>query len=168
MQVLMIRHSFAAEPGSVPGGDFERPLTDRGRRVFSKMAAWLVERGIVPDRIFYSPLVRARQTAALFAEACWAAPVRRRRPALDRFGNAARGTAQGTPLDRGGDRRRHRPRTPHELVHRRDGRGRKVQVPTGHDRRRPLRRPHRRSPRRPRMDAQPESVPRLRRAASVS
>ncbi len=69
MQVLMIRHSFAAEPGSVPGGDFERPLTDRGRRVFSKMAMWLVERGIVPDRIFYSPLVRARQTAALFAEA---------------------------------------------------------------------------------------------------
>ncbi len=70
MQVLMIRHSFAAAPGSVPGGDSQRPLTDRGRRVFSKMATWLVERGVVPERILYSPLVRARQTAALFAEAC--------------------------------------------------------------------------------------------------
>jgi phosphohistidine phosphatase len=70
MQVLMIRHSYAAEPGSVAGGDFERPLTERGQQVFSHMAMWLVARGIVPDRILHSPLVRARQTADILAQAC--------------------------------------------------------------------------------------------------
>lgn len=70
MQLLMIRHSYAAEPGSVPGGDFERPLTERGQQVFTKMSRWLAERGLTPDRILHSPLVRARQTAAILAEVC--------------------------------------------------------------------------------------------------
>jgi phosphohistidine phosphatase len=70
MQLLMIRHSYAADPGSVAGGDFERPLTERGQQVFSHMAMWLVGRGIVPERILHSPLVRARQTAAILAQAC--------------------------------------------------------------------------------------------------
>lgn len=70
MQVLMIRHSFAAEPGSVPGGDFERPLTDRGEQVFARMSRWLGERGLAPERILHSPLVRARQTAEILAEVC--------------------------------------------------------------------------------------------------
>lgn len=65
----MIRHSYAADPGSVPGGDFERPLTERGRQVISQMAAWLSGRSVVPERILYSPLVRAKQTAAILAEA---------------------------------------------------------------------------------------------------
>lgn len=69
MQLLMIRHSYAAEPGSVMGGDFERPLTERGQQVFSHMAMWLAARGIVPDRILHSPLVRARQTADILAQA---------------------------------------------------------------------------------------------------
>ena len=69
MQLLMIRHSFAEEPGRAPGGDFARPLTDRGQRVFKAMAAWLVERGFGPEKILHSPLVRARQTAAILAEA---------------------------------------------------------------------------------------------------
>ena len=69
MQLLMIRHSYAADPGSVVGGDFERPLTERGHQVFSHMAMWLVARGIVPDRILHSPLVRARQTADILAQA---------------------------------------------------------------------------------------------------
>lgn len=70
MQLLMIRHSYAAEPGSVPGGDFERPLTERGQQVFSRMANWLAERGLSPERILHSPLVRATQTAAILAESC--------------------------------------------------------------------------------------------------
>ena len=49
MQLLMIRHSYAAEPGSVVGGDFERPLTERGQQVFSHMAMWLVARGMVSE-----------------------------------------------------------------------------------------------------------------------
>jgi phosphohistidine phosphatase len=69
MQLLMIRHSYAAEPGSVVGGDFQRPLTERGQQVFSHMAMWLVAKGIVPDRILHSPLVRAKQTAAILAQA---------------------------------------------------------------------------------------------------
>jgi phosphohistidine phosphatase len=70
MQLLMIRHSYAADLGSVVGGDFERPLTERGHQVFTHMAMWLVGRGVVPDRILYSPLVRARQTAEILAQAC--------------------------------------------------------------------------------------------------
>ena len=69
MQLLMIRHSYAVDPGSVPGGDFERPLTERGRQVFAQMASWLSGRGIVPERILYSPLIRAKQTAEILAEA---------------------------------------------------------------------------------------------------
>ncbi len=69
MQLLMIRHSYAAEPGSVVGGDFERPLTERGRQVFTHVASWMTGRGIVPDLILHSPLVRARQTAAILAQA---------------------------------------------------------------------------------------------------
>lgn len=67
MQLLMIRHSFAADPGSVVGGDFERPLTERGRQVFIHMATWLRGRGIAPERILHSPLLRARQTAEILA-----------------------------------------------------------------------------------------------------
>lgn len=91
MQLLMIRHSYAVTPGSVPGGDFERPLTERGRRVFSSMATWLADRGIVPDRILYSPLVRARQTAAILGKACGEelSPE-----------NARRWIGSGLPLDR--------------------------------------------------------------------
>ncbi len=70
MKLLMIRHSYAAEPGSVVGGDFQRPLTDHGQRVFSHLAMWLVGRGLVPDRILHSPLVRAKQTAEILAKAC--------------------------------------------------------------------------------------------------
>ena len=69
MQLLMIRHSYAAEPGTVIGGDFERPLTERGQQVFSHMAMWLAARGMVPERILHSPLVRARQTAEILCEA---------------------------------------------------------------------------------------------------
>ena len=69
MHVYMIRHSFAADPGSVVGGDFERPLTERGKQVFTHMARWLIGRGISGERILHSPLVRARQTAEILARA---------------------------------------------------------------------------------------------------
>jgi phosphohistidine phosphatase len=69
MQLLMIRHSYAVEPGIMVGGDFERPLTERGHQVFTHMAMWLVGRGIAPERILHSPLVRARQTAEILAQA---------------------------------------------------------------------------------------------------
>jgi len=41
MPILMIRHSDAAEPGSVLGGDSERPLTERA----------LIDRGIFSNDI---------------------------------------------------------------------------------------------------------------------
>lgn len=69
MKVLVIRHAEAAEPGTVYGVDSQRPLTDRGRRQFQLAAEWLVSRGIVPDHIIHSPLLRARQTAELLADA---------------------------------------------------------------------------------------------------
>jgi phosphohistidine phosphatase len=47
--------------------DFDRPLARRGARDVPRMAAWLAENSLVPDRIIASPALRARQTAEAVA-----------------------------------------------------------------------------------------------------
>jgi phosphohistidine phosphatase len=69
VQIWLVRHAEAVEPGSVPGGDFARPLAERGRRRFGALARWLVERVGPVERIVTSPRVRAVETARLLAEA---------------------------------------------------------------------------------------------------
>jgi phosphohistidine phosphatase len=68
MRVLVIRHAHAAPQGAgVP--DAERPLTAEGERRFRAAARGLAQ-VVMPDVLLTSPLLRARQTAAI-AAAAW-------------------------------------------------------------------------------------------------
>ncbi|MBM4443153.1 MAG: histidine phosphatase family protein [Candidatus Rokubacteria bacterium] len=67
MRVLVIRHSEAVPAGSAP--DAERALTPAGVTRFRAAARGLARRVPAPDALLTSPLLRARQTAALAAEA---------------------------------------------------------------------------------------------------
>lgn len=66
MQLLLIRHAIAVDlpPGSTTS-DAQRPLTREGVRRFRAAARGLQRLGLVPDLIFSSPYVRARETAEL-------------------------------------------------------------------------------------------------------
>lgn len=60
--LLLLRHAKAA--GSDPDcGDFERPLTKRGKREATKMACLLRSQNLLPDLILASSAKRCRQTA---------------------------------------------------------------------------------------------------------
>ena len=63
-RLLLLRHGIAADPGP-DGNDVARPLTAAGRRRTRAVLQRLVQRQLVCDRLFSSPLVRARQTAEL-------------------------------------------------------------------------------------------------------
>jgi phosphohistidine phosphatase len=63
-----MRHGQAAEPN--PGEpDRSRTLTPQGARDIELVGQWLRRIACVPDALVCSPLVRARQTARLVAEA---------------------------------------------------------------------------------------------------
>jgi phosphohistidine phosphatase len=68
MRLLVIRHAEAVPPGTMR--DAERPLTARGVQMFTAAAAGLARLVPVPVVLLTSPLLRARQTAALLA-AVW-------------------------------------------------------------------------------------------------
>ncbi|HEX5506830.1 MAG TPA: phosphohistidine phosphatase SixA [Thermomicrobiales bacterium] len=67
MEVYLLRHGEAA-PRGPDGTDESRPLTDAGRVETRQAAGALARLGVAVDLILASPLVRARQTAALAAE----------------------------------------------------------------------------------------------------
>jgi len=60
MQLLIVRHADAA-PGSP---DELRTLTPRGREQARSLGDELRGRGLLPDAVLSSPLLRARETAA--------------------------------------------------------------------------------------------------------
>lgn len=66
MPIMLVRHGEAV--GS-QGVDAARYLTFRGRTESRKVALALKDRGLVPTQIVSSPLVRAVQTAEIFAHA---------------------------------------------------------------------------------------------------
>lgn len=68
MELYLIRHGIAAEREAY-ANDEERPLTNKGRQKTGKVAKQLRQQGVHFDRILTSPLVRARETAAIFQEA---------------------------------------------------------------------------------------------------
>lgn len=68
MRLLVIRHAQAVPPGAVP--DADRALTPQGARRFREAAAGLARLVPTPDALWTSPLLRARETAAL-AGAAW-------------------------------------------------------------------------------------------------
>jgi len=68
-ELYFIRHGVAAERGDAWPDDTKRPLTDDGVRRLRKTAAGLVEIGVNFDVMLTSPLVRAKQTAEILANA---------------------------------------------------------------------------------------------------
>src|ERR1700754_4584457 len=57
--LVVVRHSKAEQGGA---SDFERELTDRGRRDAAAAGAWLAAEGVTPDRAVVSAAPRAAQT----------------------------------------------------------------------------------------------------------
>jgi phosphohistidine phosphatase len=71
MNLYLLRHGIAAAAGDEPGieSEGERPLTLKGVKRMRKAAKGLRRMGIAFDAILTSPLLRARQTAEIVAEA---------------------------------------------------------------------------------------------------
>jgi phosphohistidine phosphatase len=70
MQLLLVRHAEAA-PGDP---DALRPLTPSGREQARALGRRLADEGIRADAVVTSPLLRARETAALVAAPLGVAP----------------------------------------------------------------------------------------------
>lgn len=68
MKLIIVRHAQAVER-SAEIREEERYLTPEGRAFFRKTAETMKDKGIEPDLILTSPLVRAVQTADILAEA---------------------------------------------------------------------------------------------------
>jgi phosphohistidine phosphatase len=70
MNLYILRHGIAVEHGAAGyENDDERPLTGKGERKMWAIAEAMKALEISFDSIFSSPLVRARQTAEIVAEA---------------------------------------------------------------------------------------------------
>jgi phosphohistidine phosphatase len=68
MDLYIIRHAWAADrDDSQWPDDRRRPLTEEGKKRFTKLAAKLVGNGMVPEVIATSPLLRCVQTAQILA-----------------------------------------------------------------------------------------------------
>ena len=66
MRLYFLRHGIAED---LAASDFERELTQRGRRRVQASANVMTRLGIAPRQIFSSPRLRARQTAEIVADA---------------------------------------------------------------------------------------------------
>ncbi len=70
LKIHLMRHGMAARSGAGSWrSDEERPLSEEGALETRRAAKGLATAGIAFDRIFSSPLVRARETARLVSEA---------------------------------------------------------------------------------------------------
>ncbi len=69
MKIYLVRHGIAAERlGGAVLNDSQRPLTDEGKAETRQVAQGLKRLGAEPTLLVASPLVRARQTAEIFAD----------------------------------------------------------------------------------------------------
>ena len=69
IQLYLIRHGLAASRGEAFPDDTKRPLTPQGVARLRREAAGLAALGVRFDLVLTSPLVRARQTADVLAQA---------------------------------------------------------------------------------------------------
>src|SRR5439155_23799609 len=69
MRLLIVRHGIAVAHGTPKVPEDERPLTPRGAKRFRAAARGLARICRRPDVLLTSPLVRARQTADIAADA---------------------------------------------------------------------------------------------------
>jgi phosphohistidine phosphatase len=71
MNIYLIRHAEAVDrDAQLP--DADRALTEKGRMQAAGLGKAMSEQGIVVERLYTSPLVRARETAELLAQHCGA------------------------------------------------------------------------------------------------
>jgi len=63
-RLLLLRHAKSAWDTGTES-DFDRPLAPRGRRDAPRVARWLLEHALIPDRILCSASVRTRETLDL-------------------------------------------------------------------------------------------------------
>ena len=68
-RIYFLRHGKAAPRSTWEGDDGLRPLTPEGEDLMRREAKGMRRLGLTPDVIVTSPLVRARQTAEIAAEA---------------------------------------------------------------------------------------------------
>lgn len=68
MDVYILRHGPAEEPGPEWPDDHARPLSEEGKLKTRGAACGIKALGVVPDAIYTSPLVRAKQTAEIAAK----------------------------------------------------------------------------------------------------
>jgi phosphohistidine phosphatase len=68
MRCYFLRHGLAAEANEWSGSDFDRPLTSDGVELMTREAKTIAALGLKLDVIITSPLVRAKQTAAIVAK----------------------------------------------------------------------------------------------------
>ncbi|HLJ12277.1 MAG TPA: histidine phosphatase family protein [Planctomycetaceae bacterium] len=68
MHIWLVRHAIAAERDEFDGPDAERPLTDKGRKRFRKFCDRLADQTRLPASVISSPLLRAAETAEIFAK----------------------------------------------------------------------------------------------------
>ena len=65
-ELLLCRHA-EAQPATLDGDDFQRPLTASGREAARAAAARLAQLPWRPQRLLYSAALRTRETATLIA-----------------------------------------------------------------------------------------------------
>lgn len=69
MILYIVRHAWAGSPDDPRyPDDALRPLTDKGRKRFRRVARRLAKRGMAPARVATSPLVRCRETAEILVK----------------------------------------------------------------------------------------------------
>jgi len=68
MQVYFLRHGLATERADWTGGDFDRPLTNEGKKKMREEAVGIARLELGLNRIVTSPYTRAGETAKIVAE----------------------------------------------------------------------------------------------------
>ena len=68
MELYLLRHAHAGDPGGWDGPDDRRPLSDKGEKQSDRLGRFLAGIGFGVDAIITSPKVRAAQTARIVAE----------------------------------------------------------------------------------------------------
>ena len=86
MKLLLVRHAIAEDAATfvaAGGNDAERPLTEHGRKRMNKAVRGLRSQLPQADWLVHSPLLRARETAGIIANALDAQPLMIETAALD-------------------------------------------------------------------------------------
>lgn len=69
MELYLLRHADAGDPGAWEGPDDRRPLSRKGVRQAERLGSFLASTGFWVDAILTSPKLRAAETARLVADA---------------------------------------------------------------------------------------------------